>query len=180
MVWLTDNIVNTYNKLLFTSSETGTHALLYILLASALLISSRLIHSEGWRQALEAAEALPFLFPLCFLSPLISLFPSLPSLWKVSLKGPRWKAALNGSVIAETVLAAQGATRIAHSVAPCDKNAHRHRPKVCACAGLFISLFPTQNYSTSVQMECLLHHKKMLQCAMTHRPQPHTDKYSYM
>lgn len=54
---------------------------------------------------------------LCTFSlPWSTLFPSLPfSVWKVSVKGPRWKAALNGSVIAETVLPAQGATRIAHS-----------------------------------------------------------------
>lgn len=46
----------------------------------------------------------------------LSIFPSFSfSVWKVSVKGPRWKAALNGSVIAVTALAAQGATRIAHS-----------------------------------------------------------------
>lgn len=115
--------MNTHNRRAsltapLTLFHTHTHTRYYS--TSALFIRSMLIHSQDWRRALGAAEALPFSLPLhspCLsfsLPPLISLFPSF-SVWKVSVKGPRWKAALNGSVIAETALAAQGATRNAHS-----------------------------------------------------------------
>ena len=137
-----DYTVNTHKRrapltarlpLVFSFAHTHIYMLLYILLTSALFISSMLIHSQDRRRLLGAAEALPFSFSS--LSLLISLFPSLSfSDWKGSVKGPRWKAALNGSVIAETALAAQGATpNCPLRVAPPYKDAHGYCP-ICAWA----------------------------------------------
>lgn len=122
--------------LLFTHTHTHTHAHTTIHSFNICALHQQHAYSKsGLETGARGCRSTSLL-----LSPALSLSLSLDLplsiflsffVWKVSVKGSRWKAALSGSVIAETALAAQGASRIAHSelLRP-DKDTRRHCPQL--------------------------------------------------